>query len=35
MRTNTLPHLFIEKVTRLDDRVALREKDFGVWQEIS
>lgn len=35
MRIDTLPHLFIEKVTRFGDRVALREKDFGVWQEIS
>ena len=35
MRTDTIPHLFLEKVNRFGDRVALREKDFGLWQEIS
>lgn len=35
MRTDTLPHLFLEKVHRFGDRVALREKDLGLWQEIS
>jgi long-chain acyl-CoA synthetase len=35
MREDTIPHLFLGKVRRYGDRVALREKDFGVWQEIS
>ncbi|MCU0594422.1 MAG: AMP-binding protein [Desulfobacterota bacterium] len=35
MRTNTLPHLFLDKVNRFGDRVALREKRLGVWKEIS
>ncbi len=35
MRQDTLPHLFMRQVERLGDRVALREKDYGIWQEIS
>ncbi len=35
MREDTLPHLFLGKVRMYGDRVALREKEFGVWQEIS
>ena len=35
MRTDTIPHLFLEKVKKFGDRVALREKEYGVWQEIS
>lgn len=35
MRQDTLPHLFMRQVERLGDRVALREKEYGVWQEIS
>jgi len=35
MREDTLPHIFLGKVKKYGNRVALREKDFGVWQEIS
>jgi long-chain acyl-CoA synthetase len=35
MRVDTIPHLFLDKVRKFGDRVALREKEFGVWQEIS
>ncbi|MDY6881617.1 MAG: AMP-binding protein [Desulfatiglans sp.] len=35
MREDTIPHMFLGKVKKYGDRVALREKDFGVWQEIS
>ena len=35
MRKDTLPHIFLGKVKKYGDRVALREKDFGIWQEIS
>ncbi|MBU2549989.1 MAG: AMP-binding protein [Proteobacteria bacterium] len=35
MRTDTLPHMFLAKVRKYGDRVALREKDLGIWQEIS
>lgn len=32
---NTIPGLFWHRVTTLGDRVALREKDFGIWNEYS
>lgn len=35
MREDTIPHLLWRNVKRSSDRVALRQKDFGVWQEIS
>jgi long-chain acyl-CoA synthetase len=35
MRENTIPHIFLSKVKKYGDRVALREKEFGIWQEIS
>jgi long-chain acyl-CoA synthetase len=35
MREDTLPHMFVSRVARYGDRVALREKDYGIWQEIS
>jgi long-chain acyl-CoA synthetase len=35
MREDTLPHLFLGKVRKYQNRVALREKDFGIWQEVS
>ncbi|MBM4327472.1 MAG: long-chain fatty acid--CoA ligase [Deltaproteobacteria bacterium] len=35
MRVDTIPHLFLDKVRKYGDRVALREKDYGVWQEVS
>lgn len=35
MREDTLPHKFLVQVHKLGSRVALREKEFGVWQEIT
>jgi len=35
MRQDTIPHLFLGKVKKYGDRVALRDKEYGVWQEIS
>ncbi|MBI5248001.1 MAG: AMP-binding protein, partial [Desulfomonile tiedjei] len=35
MREDTLPHKFLTQVSKLGSRVALREKWFGVWQEIT
>ena len=35
MREDTLPHKFLVQVNKLGPRVALREKKFGVWQEIT
>ena len=35
MSENTIPHIFLGKVKKYGDRVALREKEFGIWQEIS
>jgi long-chain acyl-CoA synthetase len=35
MREDTIPHLFWGKVRKYGERVALREKSLGVWQEIS
>ncbi len=35
MKEDTLVHLFLSKVEAYQERVALREKDLGVWQEIS
>ena len=32
---NTIPSLFLSQVKRSGDRVALREKDFGIWEEVS
>jgi len=32
---DTIPHLFLDKVRKYGDRVALREKEYGVWQDIS
>ena len=34
MREDTIPHLLWRNVNHYGDRVALRQKDFGVWQEI-
>lgn len=34
-RLDTIPHLFLDKVRKYGDRVALREKEYGVWQDIS
>jgi len=35
MRLDTLAHLFLSRVKKYGERVALREKEFGVWKEIS
>lgn len=35
MRADTIPHIFLGKVKKYSDRTALREKEFGIWQEIS
>ena len=32
MNEDTIPKLFLENVRRLNDRVALREKNFGIWE---
>ena len=32
---DTLPRLFLAACQRFGDRVALREKDYGVWQEFT
>ena len=32
---DTLPRLFRKRVTEWPDRVALREKDFGIWNEYT
>ncbi|TDA67534.1 MAG: long-chain fatty acid--CoA ligase [Clostridia bacterium] len=34
-RVDTLPGLFVDRVKKYGDRVALRKKDLGIWQEIS
>ncbi|MFC1822311.1 AMP-dependent synthetase/ligase [Thermodesulfobacteriota bacterium] len=35
MKKDTLPTLFRAQVEKYGDRVAMREKNFGIWQEIS
>jgi len=35
VKEDTIPRIFLGKVKKYGDRVALREKEFGVWQEIS
>jgi long-chain acyl-CoA synthetase len=35
MDDTTLPRLLIENARRLGNRVALREKDFGIWQTVT
>ncbi len=35
MTDRTLPQLLVEKATEKGEKVALREKDFGIWQELS
>lgn len=32
---NTIPRLFWQRVREWDDRTAMREKDFGIWKDIS
>jgi len=35
MREDTLPKLLLRNAARLDNKVALREKEFGIWQSVS
>jgi long-chain acyl-CoA synthetase len=35
MRAVNFPTLFFEQAARLEERVALRHKDFGIWHRIS
>ncbi|MFH1350762.1 MAG: AMP-binding protein [Pseudomonadota bacterium] len=35
MSARTIPHLFQSRVKQYGDRVALREKKFGLWKDIS
>ncbi|MDY7030927.1 MAG: AMP-binding protein [Thermodesulfobacteriota bacterium] len=35
MREDTLPTLFQSRVLKYGDRVALRDKNYGIWDEIS
>ncbi len=35
MKDDTLPKLFLSQVKRFGERVALREKEFGIWRQIS
>jgi long-chain acyl-CoA synthetase len=33
--TDTLPKMFMQRVTALNDKVAMRKKRFGIWQEYT
>lgn len=33
MENKTLPQLLLENANKIGDKIALREKDFGIWQE--
>jgi long-chain acyl-CoA synthetase len=35
MKEDTLPKLFLRNVTQYRDRVALREKDLGIWKRVT
>ena len=35
MEENTIPKLFVNQANNLKDKVALREKEFGIWREIT
>ena len=35
LTNKTLPQVFLDRVAECGDQVALREKDFGIWQSIS
>lgn len=35
MKNDTLPKLLLHKAEQLGDRVALREKEFGIWQIVT
>ena len=32
---DTVPKLLLDRAARLGERVALRHKDFGIWQSLS
>ena len=32
---DTLPKLFLKKSAERGERIAIREKDFGIWQSYS
>ena len=35
LTNKTLPQVFLDRVAEFGDQVALREKDFGIWQSIT
>ncbi|UFJ41593.1 AMP-binding protein [Brevibacillus humidisoli] len=35
MKTETLPQWLVEKAARIPDQTAMREKEFGIWQELT
>ncbi|MBC8442358.1 MAG: AMP-binding protein [Deltaproteobacteria bacterium] len=35
LTNRTLPRVFLDRVAECGDQVALREKDFGIWQRIT
>jgi len=35
LTNKTLPQVFLDRVAQCGDQVALREKDFGIWQPIT
>jgi long-chain acyl-CoA synthetase len=35
LTNKTLPRVFLDRVAEYGDQVALREKDFGIWQSIT
>ena len=35
LTNKTLPQVFLDRVAECGDQVALREKDFGIWQSIT
>ncbi|MEM2982903.1 MAG: AMP-binding protein, partial [Candidatus Bathyarchaeia archaeon] len=35
VKHRSIPHLFLYQVERFKNRTALREKDYGIWKEIS
>ncbi|MHC4457130.1 MAG: AMP-dependent synthetase/ligase [Planctomycetota bacterium] len=34
-KESTFPHLFFQQVTRQNDRIALRRKEYGIWNRIT
>ena len=35
LTNKTLPRIFLDRVAKCGDEIALREKDFGIWQTIT